>query len=153
MVADVADSHVDSDFPVSQRPGLNRHKPSARLAPARSPLFPRSSLSGAGFCSPTSYPPKSFKAVFSRCPSLASPGRFDVVPSLRHRRPSPWANTESGRITVAECLGCRIWITANLRCSPASRRVYEYSIDRFIAWYCPEPRLAFNHTKPPTRAC
>src|SRR5204863_9831439 len=28
--------------------------------------------------------------------------------------------------------------------SPASRRVYEYAIDQFIAWYCPEPRLAFN---------
>ena len=28
--------------------------------------------------------------------------------------------------------------------SPASRRVYEYAIDHFIAWYCSEPRLAFN---------
>jgi site-specific recombinase XerD len=28
--------------------------------------------------------------------------------------------------------------------SPASRRVYEYGIDQFIAWYCSEPRLAFN---------
>jgi integrase len=28
--------------------------------------------------------------------------------------------------------------------SPASRRVYEYAIDEFIAWYCSEPRLAFN---------
>jgi hypothetical protein len=27
---------------------------------------------------------------------------------------------------------------------PASRRVYEYAIDQFIAWYCSEPRLAFN---------
>ena len=26
----------------------------------------------------------------------------------------------------------------------ASRRVYEYAIDQFIAWYCSEPRLAFN---------
>ncbi len=26
--------------------------------------------------------------------------------------------------------------------SPASRRVYEYAIDHFIAWYCSEPRLA-----------
>ena len=26
--------------------------------------------------------------------------------------------------------------------SPASRRVYEYAIDQFIAWYCSEPRLA-----------
>jgi len=28
--------------------------------------------------------------------------------------------------------------------SPASPRVYEYAIDQFIAWYCSEPRLAFN---------
>ena len=28
--------------------------------------------------------------------------------------------------------------------SPASRRMYEYAIDQFIAWYCSEPRLAFN---------
>src|SRR6266571_998376 len=28
--------------------------------------------------------------------------------------------------------------------SPASRRVYEYAFDQFIAWYCSEPRLAFN---------
>ena len=24
--------------------------------------------------------------------------------------------------------------------SPASRRVYQYAIDKFIAWYCSEPR-------------
>src|ERR1700749_4150548 len=28
--------------------------------------------------------------------------------------------------------------------SPDSRRVYEHAIDEFIAWYCSEPRLAFN---------
>jgi hypothetical protein len=28
--------------------------------------------------------------------------------------------------------------------SPASRRVYEFAIDQFIAWYCSEPRPAFN---------
>jgi len=28
--------------------------------------------------------------------------------------------------------------------SPASRRVYGYAIDQFTAWYCSEPRLAFN---------
>jgi hypothetical protein len=28
--------------------------------------------------------------------------------------------------------------------SPASRRVYEYAIDQFIAWYCSEHRLTFN---------
>src|SRR5712672_2894658 len=28
--------------------------------------------------------------------------------------------------------------------SPSSRRVYQFAIDQFIAWYCSEPRLAFN---------
>jgi hypothetical protein len=28
--------------------------------------------------------------------------------------------------------------------SPASRRLYEYAIDQFIAWYCSDPRLALN---------
>src|SRR6266576_629686 len=28
--------------------------------------------------------------------------------------------------------------------SPPSRRVYEYAIDQFIAWYCSELQLAFN---------
>ena len=28
--------------------------------------------------------------------------------------------------------------------SPGSRRVYELALDQFIAWYCSEPRLAFN---------
>ncbi len=28
--------------------------------------------------------------------------------------------------------------------SPGSRRVYEYALDQFIAWYSSEPRLAFN---------
>ena len=33
--------------------------------------------------------------------------------------------------------------------SPASRRVYEYAIDQFIAWYCSEPRLGLQ----PHRGC
>lgn len=28
--------------------------------------------------------------------------------------------------------------------SSGSRRVYRYAIEQFIAWYCSEPRLAFN---------
>jgi site-specific recombinase XerD len=38
---------------------------------------------------------------------------------------------------------CRTAVLNSLG-SPASRRVYEYAIDQFIAWYCSEPRLAFN---------
>jgi hypothetical protein len=28
--------------------------------------------------------------------------------------------------------------------SPDSRRGYKHAIDEFVAWYCSEPRLAFN---------
>jgi hypothetical protein len=38
---------------------------------------------------------------------------------------------------------CKTAVLNNLG-SPVSRRVYEYAIDQFIAWYCSEPRLAFN---------
>jgi len=32
----------------------------------------------------------------------------------------------------------------NSLASPRSRRVYQYAIEQFTAWYCSEPRLAFN---------
>src|SRR5438445_2210017 len=38
---------------------------------------------------------------------------------------------------------CKLAVLNSLG-SPASRRVYEYAIDQFIAWYCTEPRLAFS---------
>jgi integrase len=38
---------------------------------------------------------------------------------------------------------CKVAVLNSLG-SPASRRVYEYAIDQFIARYCSEPRLAFN---------
>src|ERR1017187_3409615 len=34
----------------------------------------------------------------------------------------------------------------NTLASLYSRRSYEYAIERFIAWYCGEPRLAFNRS-------
>src|ERR1700732_2061379 len=38
---------------------------------------------------------------------------------------------------------CKLSVLNSLG-SPASRRVYAYAIDQFNAWYCSEPRLAFN---------
>jgi hypothetical protein len=32
----------------------------------------------------------------------------------------------------------------NSLASPGSRRVYQSAVEQFIAWYCSEPRLAFN---------
>jgi N-glycosylase/DNA lyase len=34
----------------------------------------------------------------------------------------------------------------NTLASANSRRMYEHAIERFIAWYCDEPRLAFNRS-------
>jgi hypothetical protein len=34
----------------------------------------------------------------------------------------------------------------NTLASKHSRRSYEYAIERFIAWYCSEPRLTFNRS-------
>jgi site-specific recombinase XerD len=34
----------------------------------------------------------------------------------------------------------------NTLASQQSRRSYEYAIERFIAWYCSEPRLTFNRS-------
>jgi site-specific recombinase XerD len=38
---------------------------------------------------------------------------------------------------------CKLAVLNSLG-SPASRHVYEYAIHQLIAWYCSEPRLAFN---------
>jgi hypothetical protein len=50
-----------------------------------------------------------------------------------HRRVLRLPDLDHCKLSVLNSLG-----------SPASRRVYEYAIDQFIAWYCSEPRLAFN---------
>src|ERR1035437_1420442 len=76
-------------------------------------------------------PPKPYSPTARPLPLLASPRGFAVVPILRHGRPSPWANTESSRITVAECLGFQTWIIVNWRYSTASAQ---------------QPRAAFTST-------
>lgn len=59
-------------------------------------------------------------------------GRARVKPSCR-RRSLRLPDLDHCKRAVLNSLG-----------SAASRRVYEYAIDQFIAWYCSEPRLAFN---------
>ncbi len=59
-------------------------------------------------------------------------GKQKVKPNYR-RRSLRLPDLDHCKRTVLNSLG-----------SPASRRVYEYAIDQFIAWYCSEPRLAFN---------
>ena len=38
-------------------------------------------------------------------------------------------------------------VVLNTLASQHSRRSYEYAIERFIAWYCSEPRLMFNRVQ------
>jgi site-specific recombinase XerD len=59
-------------------------------------------------------------------------GKHRIKPNYR-RRVLRLPDLDHGKTAVLNSLG-----------SPASRRVYEYAIDQFIAWYCSEPRLAFN---------
>jgi hypothetical protein len=47
---------------------------------------------------------------------------------------------------------CKLAVLNSLG-SPASSRVYEYAIDQFIAWYCSQPRLAFNRIVSSAIAC
>src|SRR5580692_4833080 len=80
---------------------------------------------------------------------LASPRRFAVVPNQRR-----WEAVAMGKhrikpnyrrrvLRLPDLDHCKLAVLNSLG-SPASRRVYEYAIDQFIAWYCSEPRLAFN---------
>src|SRR3989449_10222513 len=59
-------------------------------------------------------------------------GKLRIKPNYR-RRVLRLPNLDHCKLAVLNSLG-----------SPALRRVYEYAIDQFIAWYCSEPRLAFN---------
>jgi len=59
-------------------------------------------------------------------------GKLRIKPNY-HRRVLRLPDLDHRKLAVLNSLG-----------SPASRRVYEYAIDQFIAWYCSEPRLAFN---------
>jgi hypothetical protein len=52
-------------------------------------------------------------------------------------------NYRRGVLRLPDLDHCKLAVLNSLG-SPASRRVYEYSIDQFIAWYCSEPRLAFS---------
>ncbi len=59
-------------------------------------------------------------------------GKHRIKPNYR-RRVLRLPDLDHCKLAVLNSLG-----------SPASRRVYEYAIDQFIAWYCSEPRLSFN---------
>jgi hypothetical protein len=41
---------------------------------------------------------------------------------------------------------CKLAVLNSLG-SPASRRVYEYAIDQFVAWYCPQVPICESHSQ------
>lgn len=59
-------------------------------------------------------------------------GKKRIQPNYR-RRTLRLPDLDHSKLAVLNSLG-----------SPRSRRVYEFALNQFIAWYCSEPRLAFN---------
>jgi integrase len=53
--------------------------------------------------------------------------------------------TPSATVTIPELEHSKTAVL-NTLASRHSRRSYQYAIDRFIAWYCSEPRLTFNRS-------
>jgi hypothetical protein len=80
---------------------------------------------------------------------LATPTRLGVLPTLRHGEAVAMGkakvkpNYRRRLLRLPDLDHCKRAVLNSLG-SPASRRVYEYAIDQFTAWYCSEPRLAFN---------
>jgi hypothetical protein len=72
-------------------------------------------------------------------PLIASPRRSPSSQNYGIGRP----NYRRRVLRLPDLDHCKLAVLNSLG-SPASRRVYEYAIDQFIAWYCSEPRLAFN---------
>src|ERR1700689_2202020 len=68
------------------------------------------------------------------------PAALEAVAMGKHRiKP----NYRRRVLRIPDLDHCKLAVLNSLG-SPASRRVYEYAIDQFTAWYCSEPRLAFN---------
>ena len=108
--------------------------------------FMRDSCRKQAFRSKPSEPVFSPLPVLS--PPLASPRRFAVVPILRHGRPSPWANTESSRIIVAEASlpdldHCKLTDSTASARQPRAASTSTPSTNSSPG-ICSEPRLAFN---------
>ena len=61
---------------------------------------------------------------------------------MSKKRPRPSAK-HSARLTIPEFEQSKTAVLHTLA-SAHSRRGYKYAIDKFIAWYCGEPRLGFN---------
>ena len=61
----------------------------------------------------------------------------------RHGQKRVKPNYRGRVLRIPDLDHCKLAVLNSLS-SPASRRVYEYASEQFTAWYCSEPRLAFN---------
>ena len=62
-----------------------------------------------------------------------------------HCENQPESVGRSATLTIPELEQSKAAVLNSLA-SQHSRRSYEYAIERFIAWYCSEPRLTFNRS-------
>src|SRR5271166_2021787 len=63
--------------------------------------------------------------------------------SMPTKRPSTNTGSPSANLTIPELEHAKAAALGTL-VSSHSRRAYKNAIDKFIAWYCSEPRLGFN---------
>lgn len=61
------------------------------------------------------------------------------------KRLQPKWVSRSATLTILELEQSKAAVL-NTLASAHSQRSYKYAIERFIAWYCDEPRLAFNRS-------
>ena len=55
------------------------------------------------------------------------------------------SNRQKAKLGLPDLEHAKAAVLVSLR-SPESQRRYRRSIDDFVRWYCPEPRLSFNKT-------
>jgi len=55
------------------------------------------------------------------------------------------SNRQKAKLGLPDLEHANAAVLVSLR-SPESQRRYRRSIDDFVRWYCPEPRLSFNKT-------
>jgi integrase len=68
--------------------------------------------------------------------------RFKDLPPMSKKRSRPSAK-HSAQLTIPELEQSKMAVLHTLA-SPHSRRRYKYATEKFIAWYCGDPRLGFN---------
>src|ERR1700739_304824 len=84
----------------------------------------------------------SFAGTFLRSRDSGG-GKKEPLPMLSENQPESVGR--SAILTIPELEQSKAAVL-NTLASQHSRRSYEYAIQRFIAWYCSEPRLTFKRS-------